>query len=43
MIDLSILLYYYGERGDIVRRYDLNRSGIVGLADVSILMYYWVE
>lgn len=41
IIDLSILLYYYGRCGLDVTRYDLNQDGCVDFPDVSILMYYW--
>ncbi len=41
LIDLSIMLYHYGQSGDRVARYDLNRDAIVDFFDISILMYYW--
>ncbi len=41
IVDLSILLYYYGRTDPLALRYDLSGDGIVDFRDVSILMYYW--
>lgn len=41
MVDLSILLYYYGKQGPIYGCYDFDRNRAVDFTDVSILMYYW--
>ncbi len=41
IIDLSIMLYYYGQRGPTIVRYDLNADGVIGLEDISIMLYYW--
>lgn len=41
IVDLSVLLYYFEERGIEVSRYDFNRSDEVDFPDVSIMMYYW--
>ena len=41
IVDLSVLLYYYGQRGQGISRYDLNDNGVIDLPDISILMYYW--
>lgn len=41
IIDLSILLYYYGRSGPSICPYDLNGNGTVDFPDISILMYYW--
>ncbi len=43
MIDLSILLYHYGETGPDIGCFDLNHDGIVDFPDISILMYYWTS
>lgn len=43
LIDLSILLFYYGRSGPEVDRYDLSRNGKVDFVDVSILFYYWAD
>lgn len=43
IIDLSILLYHYGETGPDASHYDLDHNGIVDFPDVSILMYYWTD
>ena len=43
LIDLSIILYYYGETGASIERYDLNKDSRVGFIDISILFYYWTE
>jgi hypothetical protein len=41
IIDLSILLYYFGRRvGGAEERYDLSRGGVVDIVDVSIFLYY---
>lgn len=41
LVDLSILLYYYGRNDRIALKYDISGNHRIGLADVSILMYYW--
>ncbi len=41
IVDLSILLFHYGERGSNLGCYDLNQNGVVDFPDISILMYYW--
>ncbi|MBI5732958.1 hypothetical protein HY967_03295 [Candidatus Jorgensenbacteria bacterium] len=41
MVDLSVLLFYYGQSGADVGRYDLNKNSTVDFADISILLYYW--
>ncbi|MEK7630080.1 MAG: dockerin type I domain-containing protein [Patescibacteria group bacterium] len=41
LIDLSIILYFYGQNGRKIARYDLNGDGTVNFIDVSILFYYW--
>lgn len=41
IIDLSIQLFYYGEEGSEISRYDLNGSNRVDFPDISILLFYW--
>ncbi len=41
LIDLSILLYYYGGRGGGIQQYDFNNNGQVDFPDVSVMMFYW--
>ncbi len=41
IIDLSIILFYYGERGPKIKNYDLSGDGAIGLEDISIMLYYW--
>jgi hypothetical protein len=44
LVDLSILLYHYGETSGTslsCSHGDLNNDGSVSFDDVSILMYYW--
>jgi hypothetical protein len=41
LIDLSILLYYYNQRGPAIARYDFAGDGVVDFRDVSVLMFYW--
>ncbi|KKW16571.1 MAG: hypothetical protein UY56_C0014G0006 [Parcubacteria group bacterium GW2011_GWA1_50_14] len=41
IVDLSIMLYFYEERGVAIARYDLNLNLAVDFPDVSVLMYYW--
>ena len=41
LVDLSILLFYYGDSGASAGCTDLNGNGVVDFPDVSILMYYW--
>lgn len=41
IVDLSIILFHYNERGSNLGCYDLNRNGAVDFPDISILMYYW--
>jgi hypothetical protein len=41
IIDLSILLYYYGKYGPTIAKYDLNGDGFIGLEDISVMLYYW--
>ncbi len=41
IIDLSILLFFYGQSGPLVTRYDLNKDGKIGLEDISVMLYYW--
>lgn len=43
IIDLSILLYWYGKTGPEIVRYDLDQDGIIDLKDISILFYDWKE
>ena len=43
IIDLSILLYHYGETGPNLACFDLNRSYVVDFPDISILIYYWTS
>ena len=43
LADLSIMLYYYGQSGQGVARYDLDQDKVVDFPDISILMYYWDE
>jgi len=43
IVDLSILLYHYGESGPNLGCHDLNRDGSVDFPDISILMYYWTS
>ncbi len=43
IIDLSILLYHYGETGPYLGCLDLNRNGVIDFPDISILMYYWTS
>lgn len=41
IIDLSILLFYYGRSDSIVAPYDLNGNAVVDFPDISIMMFYW--
>lgn len=41
IVDLSIMLFYYGQSGPFPPCTDLNLDGIVNFPDVSILMFYW--
>lgn len=41
ILDLSILLYYYGESGSGISFYDLKQDSLIDFLDVSILFYYW--
>ncbi len=41
IVDMSILLYYYGKTGTSILRYDFNGSGEVDFPDVSVMMFYW--
>ena len=41
IIDLSILLFFYGQTGPNIAPYDLNGDGFIGLEDVSVMLYYW--
>lgn len=41
IIDLSILLFFYGKRGPSIAPYDLNGDGFIGLEDISVMLYYW--
>lgn len=41
IVDLSILLSYFGQSGPEVSEFDLDNDGTVGLVDLSIFMYYW--
>ncbi len=43
IIDLSILLYWYGKTGNQIIPYDLNRDRSIDLKDISILFYHWDE
>lgn len=43
IIDLSILLYYYGQTGQGIGRFDFNKNDAVDFPDVSILMFYWTD
>lgn len=42
VIDLSIMLFYYGESGSEIERYDLSGDGTIDFIDFSILFYYWI-
>ena len=41
VIDLSILLYWWGKTGSDVENYDLNSDGAIDIVDISILFYHW--
>jgi len=41
IIDLSILLFYYGKSGPAITYYDLSNDGFISLEDISIMLYYW--
>jgi hypothetical protein len=41
LVDLSILLYYYGKKGAEISRYDFNDNFAVDFPDVSVMMFYW--
>ncbi len=41
LIDLSILIYFYGERGAEFARYDFDGNSRVDFADISVMMFYW--
>jgi hypothetical protein len=43
LVDLSIILYYYGKTGPQISQYDLNKNNKVDFSDVSILFYYWTK
>lgn len=43
IVDLSILLYWYGKTGPQIARYDLNSDKKIDLKDISILFYHWKE
>lgn len=43
IVDLSILLFWYGKTGPEIVRYDLNIDGRIDLKDISILFYHWKE
>lgn len=40
IVDLSILLYHYGETGPNLP-WDLDNDGVVDFPDISIMMFYW--
>lgn len=41
IIDLSVMLFYYGQEDHFPVCADLDLNGEVGFPDVSILMFYW--
>jgi len=41
IVDLSILLFWYGKTGPEIIPYDLNEDNMIDIADVSILFYRW--
>ncbi len=41
LVDLSILLFYYGETGPTITSYDFNENRRVDFPDISIMMFYW--
>jgi hypothetical protein len=41
LVDMSILLYYYGHTGPEIIPYDLSNDGVIDIIDASILLYYW--
>jgi hypothetical protein len=41
IVDLSILLFHYGESGPDACPYELDGGSTVDFGDVSILMFYW--
>jgi len=43
IVDLSILLFWYGKTGSEIIPYDLNEDNMIDIADVSILFYYWKD
>lgn len=43
IVDLSIILFYYGKTGREITPYDLNKDGKIDLIDISILFYYWSD
>jgi hypothetical protein len=42
IVDLSILLYHYGESGPNLP-WDLDGDGVVDFPDISIMMFYWTS
>jgi hypothetical protein len=41
LVDMSILLYWYGHTGPEIIPYDLSNDGQVDIVDASIVLYYW--
>jgi len=43
IVDLSILLYWFGKTGPEIVPYDLNQDNKIDIADISILFYHWKD
>ncbi len=43
IVDLSIMLYWFGKTGPEIILYDLRQDNKIDIADVSILFYYWKD
>lgn len=43
IIDLSILLFWFGKTGSEIVPYDLNEDSKIDIVDVSILFYHWKD
>jgi len=41
IVDLSILLFYFDNKGLVPEKYDLNLDGKIDIVDISILLFYW--
>lgn len=43
IIDLSILLFWFGKTSPEIASYDLNKDSKIDIVDVSILFYHWKD